>query len=170
MEDIAEGAGFGVATLYNYFNTKEGIFATMAREDMSLLQAEGEEILSRLTDEDPTVAVYELLKVYDRVYEFISYGVMQEFITHAKSNGPLHEVSGWVLGWQQGQLARALKSCQARGAVSQDLDCELAAEILIDLLVRRSQRLTDSTDELRGITRLRQMVELILNGWVCPQG
>ena len=31
MEDIAEQAGFGVATVYNYFKTKEGMFAAMGR-------------------------------------------------------------------------------------------------------------------------------------------
>ena len=41
MEDIAEEAGFGVATLYNYFRKKEGIFATMAREDMTVLEQAG---------------------------------------------------------------------------------------------------------------------------------
>ena len=39
MEEIAEQAGFGVATLYNYFKTKEGMFAAMAHDDMSELRA-----------------------------------------------------------------------------------------------------------------------------------
>jgi len=133
---------------------------------MSELEREGEDTLSRLP-EDPVEAAFELLRVYDRVYEYISYGVMQEFITHAKSNGPLHEISRWVLRWQQDPVARALKQCQERGSVSPELDSELAAEIVIDLLVRHNQRLTGPPAKLREFAHLKLRVELILEGWLC---
>ena len=165
MEDIADQAGFGVATLYNYFRTKEGIFATMAREDMTVLERAGEQALSRLPD-DPVDAVYALLQVYNRVYEFISYGLMQDFLVQSKSAGPLHEVSVWVLGWQHNQVVRALGQRQNSGAVSPELDCELAAKIVIDLLVRHNQRVADPSSEEGELGHLRHSTALILKGWV----
>jgi len=165
MEDIAAHAGFGVATLYNYFRTKAGIFATMARDDMSELERQGEVMLQKLP-EDPVQAVYGLLKVYNRVYDFISYAVMQEFIIQSKSSGPLHEVAAWVLGWQHRQVASALQLCQERGSVSRLLDTDLAAEIIIDLHVRHDQRLTE-TSEPRDLSHLEASLQLILHGWLC---
>jgi AcrR family transcriptional regulator len=165
MEEIADQAGFGVATVYNYFNTKEGIFAAMARDDMSELERQGEQRLGQLP-EDPVAAVYELLLVYNQVYQFISYGVMQEFIVHAKSNGPLHEISSWALGWQKNQVTRALEQCQERGSVSETLDCEMAAEIVIDLLVRHTQRLTGSAERPPPLEHLKLALTLILHGWL----
>ena len=78
MEDIAEQAGFGVATLYNYFKTKEGMFAAMAHDDMSEIKAQGRTVLENLPD-DPVKGVLALLKTYLKVYDYISYAVMQEF-------------------------------------------------------------------------------------------
>ena len=84
MEDIAEQAGFGVATVYNYFKTKEGMFAAMGREDMSELRTLGEAALADLPD-DPVEGVLALLKVYLKVFDYISYAVMQEFIIQSKT-------------------------------------------------------------------------------------
>jgi len=164
MDDIADRAGFGVATLYNYFRTKEGIFATMAREDMSELEQAGEDTLQRLA-EDPVDAIFALLQVYNRVYEFISFGLMQEFIIQSKGSGPLHEVSAWVLGWQQKQVANALQHCQERGRIAENLDCKLTAEIIIDLLIRHHQRRSAADEKLQEVERLKVKLALILHGW-----
>ena len=166
MEEIAERAGFGVATLYNYFKTKEGVFATMAREDMAVLKQRGEDTLSQ-HNADPVAAVYDLLQVYNRVFEFISYGVLQEFQDQAKTSGPLHEVSAWVHGWQHKQVARALRFCQSQGTLSERLDCDLAAEIVIDQLVRHSQRLRHISIHPPDISHLKSVLELMLEGWLC---
>jgi AcrR family transcriptional regulator len=166
MEEIAERAGFGVATLYNYFKTKEGVFATMAREDMAVLKQRGEHSLAQ-HNPDPVSAVYDLLQIYNRVFEFISYGAVQEFQDQAKTSGPLHDVSAWVHGWQQNQVCRALRYCQSQGTVSEGLDCELAAEIVIDQLVRHSQRMRHISIHPPDISHLKSVLELMLAGWLC---
>ena len=165
MEEIAERAGFGVATLYNYFKTKEGVFATMAREDMSVLKQRGEDTLSQ-HNPDPIAAVYDLLQVYNQVFDFISYGAVQEFQDQAKTSGPLHDVSAWVHGWQHDQVTRALRFCQSQGTISERLNCELAAEIVIDQLVRHSQRLRHMSIYPPDISHLKSVLELMLEGWL----
>jgi len=164
MEDIAERAGLGVATLYNYFNTKEGVFATMAREDMSVLQQRGEQTLAQ-QDVDPITAVYALLTVYNQVFEFISYAVLHEFQDQARAPGPLHDVSVWVNDWQQNQVARALRFCQSKGTLSAELNCELVAELVIDQLVKHAQRLGKIAAIPPDISHLKTILELVLHGW-----
>lgn len=164
MEEIAEQAGFGVATLYIYFKSKEGMFAAMARDDMSQLEKAGEQALTRLPD-DPVEAVYTLLREYNRVYEFVSYAVVEEFIAQSKSNGPLRDISRWVLGWQLDQLDRALRACQAKGTVSASLDTALAADIVKDLLLRHNQRVASAVEDAEDLRRLKKKIGLLLEGW-----
>ena len=166
MEEIAEHAGFGVATLYNYFKTKEGIFAAMARDDMSILMKDGEAALA-LQISEPTSAVYNLLEVYNRAFEFISYSVVQEFQDQSKSSGPLHEVSSWVNHWQHAQVSQALSFCQSQKTLSPELDCDLAAEIIIAQLYHHSRRSTPVNREPPDISHLRKVLALVLEGWLC---
>ena len=62
------------------------MFAAMAHDDMSELRALGEAALEGLPD-DPAKGVLALLKTYLKVYEYISYAVMQDFIIQAKPTG-----------------------------------------------------------------------------------
>ena len=165
MEEIADRSGFGVATLYTYFRTKEGMFAAMAREDMTELEEEGAEVLARLP-EDPVEGLFSLVQVYLKVYRFISYALMEEFILQSKSSGPLRDISSWVIGWQQGQLSQALRDAQSRGQLASDLDVEHVSEIVVDLLIRYNQRVTSDPDAGLEKQRLRQAIAILLAGWL----
>ena len=66
MEAIAERAEVGVATVYTYFANKEGVFAELARMDMSELKAEGEAVLEDLPA-DPAAAEQALSSIADAV-------------------------------------------------------------------------------------------------------
>lgn len=165
MEDIADQAGFGVATLYTYFKTKEGVFAAMARVDMSELQEAGERALEEPL-EDPLEAIWGLLTIYNRVYDYISWGLMSEFIANTKTKGPLRETAVWVQKWQADQISRVLLQGQVSGRVSEDLDTVLASEVIIDLLLRYNTRSNAAEDVEPGFFRLKQAVALVLTGWL----
>ena len=164
MEDIAEHADFGVATLYNYFNTKEGMFATMAREDMGILRSRGEALLAEPCNE-PVEAVCRLLRVYRDVFEFISYDLLLEFEQQLRVSGPLNEVANWVASWERDQISRALQSCQEQQMVSADLDCDLVAEVVVDQLIRFNQRRGRDICSETLDDRLRQVIQLMCEGW-----
>lgn len=164
MEEIAEKANFGVATIYNYFGSKEGIFAALAREDQSLIKAQAEEQLLKLP-KDPVDAVFSLIQVYDRMYDHMSYSAIQEFIVRSKRGGPLQEVSSWVLNWQAEQVRQALKHGQKQGVLSKKLDSKLAAFIIIDLQVRHNQRATSTPDDPEDLKVVKKSIALILEGW-----
>ena len=164
MEDIAEQAGFGVATLYNYFKTKEGMFAAMAHDDMSEIKAQGKTVLENLPD-DPVKGVLALLKTYLKVYDYISYAVMQEFIIQIKTNGPLHDISEWSINWQRDQMKVVLDTAKASGRLNSALDTGLMSYVLIDLFIRYNQRISNDRNDKHQFSELRKIINLVLEGW-----
>ena len=164
MEDIAEQAGFGVATLYNYFKTKEGMFAAMAHDDMSEIKAQGKTVLETLPD-DPVKGVLALLKTYLKVYDYISYAVMQEFIIQIKTNGPLHDISEWSINWQRDQMKVVLDTAKASGRLNSALDTGLMSYVLIDLFIRYNQRISNDRNDKHQFSELRKIINLVLEGW-----
>ena len=164
MEDIAEQAGFGVATVYNYFKTKEGMFAAMGRDDMSEIRALGEAALADLPD-DPVEAVLALLKVYLKVFEYISYAVMQEFIIQSKTSGPLHDESERAIGWQRDQVKIALDTAKTSGRLDSALDTSLMSYVIIDLFIRYTQRISNNRSNKHQFSELRKIINLVLGGW-----
>ena len=167
MEEIAEQAGFGVATLYNYFKTKEGMFAAMAHDDMSELKALGEAALKGLPG-DPAKGVLALLKTYLKVYEYISYAVMQDFIIQSKTNGPLQDIAEWSINWQRDQVKVALDTAKTSGRLNPALDTGVMSYVLIDLFIRYNQRITDNRNDKNQFTELRKIINLVLEGWQTP--
>ena len=165
MDEIADKAEFGVATVYTYFKSKEGVFAEMARDDMMEIKQEGEAILEDLP-ENPLSAVSELLSVYEKLFDYISYGVMDEFIIQAKSNGPLRTVALWITAWKQEQICSALQHCQQQGAILKGLDTHLASHVILDLYYRHNSRLTNSPEDEHDFTQLQRAIALVLEGWV----
>lgn len=164
MEDIAEQAGFGVATLYNYFKTKEGMFAAMAHDDMSEIKAQGITVLENLPD-NPVKGVLALLKTYLKVYDYISYAVMQEFIIQIKTNGPLHDISEWSINWQRDQVRVVLDTAKASGRLNSALDAGLMSYVLIDLFIRYNQRISNDRNDKHQYSELSKIINLVLEGW-----
>lgn len=164
MEAIAERADVGVATVYTYFGNKEGVFAELARMDMSELQAEGEAALMSLP-EDPVAAVLHLIGIYKRVHDYISYEVIREFTLGARKKGQIREVAHWVREWQADQLARVLEQRKAAGSIAGSLATEEAAQIICDLLEKYYDRAATDEQERKAFESLKKRVTLIFDTW-----
>jgi len=167
MDGIAERAGVGVATVYTYFTNKEGVFAELARMDMSELQAEGEAKLRQLPG-DPVAAVLSLLDIYARAHEFVSYEVMKEFTIGARTSGPLREVAHWITEWKLEQLTAALTRAQHAGALAPELPVRDAAQTISDLLDRYYERATSEENNRRALDLLKRCVRLLFEDWRAP--
>ncbi len=63
FEEIARASGVGVATVYNHFQTKEGIVAALLRPDLEKILAEAQRVLKR-PPRDPATAMVRLLSAY----------------------------------------------------------------------------------------------------------
>ena len=169
MEDIAEAAGFGVATLYTYFKTKEGVFAAMAKNDMSELKAEGEEALTCLPS-DPVQALLVLFHIYAKVYDYVPYAVVRDFVLNSKSAGPIHDVAVWADEWQMDQVARALKLCQKKGVLDRNLDAMLAAAMIVVLIRHRNNQTVEGPKTGKRLVNLKPALNLLLKGWLTTSG
>ncbi len=164
MDAVAERAGVGVATVYTYFKNKEGVFAELARMDMSELQAEGEAALGALP-EDPLLAVQQLLGVYKRVHDYISYEVIRAFSMGAREKGRIREVAYWIRDWQADQLTRTLSARQAAGLVAPSLPTAAAAQLICDLLEKYYDRAVTDAQECKAFANLNNQVALLFDNW-----
>jgi AcrR family transcriptional regulator len=164
MDAIAESAGVGVATVYTYFNSKEGVFAELARMDMSELKAEGEAALASLPP-DPVVAVQALLAIYKRVHEYISYEVVREFGIGARTQGPIRDVAAWMREWQSDQIARVLEAGKVSARISGSLATRDAAQIICDLSERYYDRAVSDAQERKAWANLMRWVALLFEDW-----
>ncbi len=164
MDAIADRAGVGVATVYTYFNNKEGVFAALARMDMSELRNQGEEALKDLPA-DPVDAVLALIDIYARVHEYISYEVISDFTIGARTQGPLRQVAHWINEWRTDQLTRALGAAQKAGRLSPKLPVRDAAQIICDLLDRYYDRATSEESDRAARSTLKRCVGLLFDDW-----
>ena len=164
MEAIAEQADVGVATVYTYFKNKEGVFAALARMDMSELQAEAEAALPSLP-EDPVAAVIKLLGIYQRVHDYISYEVIRAFALGARKKGRIREVAVWVRDWQVDQLRRTLEARKDAALVAQSLNTEEAAQVICDLLEKYYDRAATDAQQRKAFESLERRVSLIFDAW-----
>jgi AcrR family transcriptional regulator len=164
MDAIAERAGVGVATVYTYFTSKEGVFAELARMDMAELRDAGDEALKTLPA-DPVEAILRLLDIYSRAHDYVSYEVIRDFTVGARTNGPLREVARWITEWELKQLAAAMEKAQRAGALSPTLPVRDAAQIICDLLDRYYERATSEENDRRALGTLRRSVKLLFTDW-----
>ena len=164
MDAIAEEAGVGVATVYTYFSSKEGVFAELARMDMTEVKAAGEAAMAELPS-DPVAAVQTLLGVYKRLHDYISYEVIREFGIGARTQGPIREVAAWMRDWQSDQIARALEAGKSSGQVARDLPSADAAQIICDLSERYYDRATSDAQEQKAYANLMRWVALLFEDW-----
>ena len=164
MDAIAERAEVGVATVHTYFTTKEGVFAELARMDMSELKCEGEALLEQLP-EDPVEAVQALLDIYFKVQNYISFDVMRDFAAESKKSGPMRDVAVWINHWQSAQVTEALARGRESGTISESLPLEELAYIIIDLLIRSYDRITSGEDSELESRKLKVRVRLLFADW-----
>ena len=164
LDAIAERAEVGVATVHTYFTTKEGLFAELARMDMSELKWEGEALLEQLP-EDPVEGIQALLNIYFKVQNYISFDVMRDFVAESKKTGPMREVAVWINHWQAAQVTEVLDRGKATGAISESLPLEELTYIIIDLLIRSYDRITSGEDSKTEQIKLNQRVQLLFADW-----
>lgn len=164
MDAVAEGAEVGVATVYTYFGNKETLFAELARRDMSLLEEEGARALRDLP-EDPVEAVTELLTIYDKVHDFISYEVIRDFMTGAKADGPIREAARWMDKWKVEQIEQALDDAQRNGRLAPKLSTRDVARIISELSNRYYEGGRQPEPTRQAFLNLKRWVALLFDDW-----
>lgn len=165
MDAIADAAEVGVATIYIYFENKEGLVSALIRKDVSELGQEADELLKHLSD-DPAEAVISLLDIYRKFEDYVSYELMREFIIQAKTEGPISDIIAWSHQIQIDGVKRALEHGQKAQTVSPTLDAEIAAGVIIDLLDRYISRLTSETGQSTDPDILSKYIRILFENWL----
>jgi AcrR family transcriptional regulator len=165
MDAIAQRAEIGVATVYTYFGNKESLFADLARRDMTELRDEASEVLGKISD-DPGDAVMELLNVYDKVRNYITSNVINDFTIGSKIVGPLRDTARWMDGWKVQQIGSALELAQEKGNLSSKLPAIEAAEIVNELFNQYYQRYQSLESPKKAFDQLERRVRLLFVNWV----
>lgn len=164
MEAIAEAASVGVATVYTYFENKEGLAAAIIRKDNTKMFEEADALFDSLA-EDPAEAVASMTAIFKDFNRFISAELLRDFITQAKGSGPISEALAWCHQCQIDLIDRVLIHRQSIGTVSRGLDTHLAAELIADLLDRHVSRLTKSRDPDAVTDQLSDFIRLLFKNW-----
>ncbi len=165
MDAIADAAEVGVATIYIYFENKEGLVSALIQKDMLSLGHEADELLKSQPD-DPAEAVIAILDIYRKFEDYVSYELMREFIIQAKSDGPISDIVAWSHKIQVDGIRRALEHGQNVKTVSTTLDTELAAGVIVDLLDRYISRLTSETGRYTDPDILPKYIKVLFQNWL----
>jgi len=131
MDMIAERAGFGVATLYKYVQSKGGIIRELVTPDMLMIFELGERIIQNPPD-DPADAMSALIKCYRRIGnnwndKWLMRLISVPLIPEDRVLSSLVEFADTKVMEQIRDLLRVL---QFRGHVTQGLDVSDMATIL----------------------------------------
>jgi AcrR family transcriptional regulator len=165
MDAIADAAEVGVATIYIYFENKEGLVSALIQKDMLRLGHEADELLKSLPD-DPAEGVIAILDIYRKFEDYVSYELMREVIIQAKSDGPVSDIVAWSQKIQVDGIRRALEHGQKAKTVSPTLDTELAAGVIVDLLDRYISRLTSETGASTDPDILPRYIKILFQNWL----
>jgi AcrR family transcriptional regulator len=167
VEDIAERAEVGVATVYKYFGSKSGVLHEIMRPDILSMREAGEMVLLD-PPLDPAEAVVALLFAY----QFRDHWAHKDLI-RAMAGGDFgyggvfdelrREVDAFVLE----QLRELLENAQKRGAVQPRLDAEDMATIIYSMLNHNFQQYVREGDMPTAVFQrnLRRHIILLFEGW-----
>ena len=165
MVAIADAANVGVATIYTYFENKEGVVSALVYKDFSEVCEEVEDRLTCLPD-NPVKAVSSLLEIYRKFDTYISYELMRAFLSQAKTKGPVRSAFDWSHNLQVSHVKTALEHAQQAGKICPALDVEAAAGIVIDLHDRHVDRMMIHADARHDYRQFEKYLSVMFDAWL----
>jgi AcrR family transcriptional regulator len=171
MDQIASRAGCGVATVYNYYASKEGIVTELLRKDIQAMLSAGKAVIDGLgPSAEPGPAVMALLSVYRdfggsdwarrdllRITIFPNLGnegALAEFITVSEAQ-------------IQKQIYQLLFKLRGSGNLAGDLDLDDVTAIIFDIFNQSFGRYL-TRDDLKFddmFTQLSRRICLLFDNW-----
>ena len=138
VDEIAIAAGVAKGSIYNYFRSKQDLFAQLFAESMAQTRQEitrvmaedisAQEKLGKLLDLGFQRVVMDDMKVGQLALEFWAGAVRQG------QAGPLAEVFGELYDWYHGLLVDLLHSGQRRGEFELKYDVDISATLMMAVL------------------------------------
>ncbi|MBS0374166.1 MAG: TetR/AcrR family transcriptional regulator [Proteobacteria bacterium] len=173
FEEIAESAGFGVATVYKYFGSKEGIVVALLEPELAAIMARGEEVIAQ-PPADPADAMMALMTCYARLgggwapREILRLTIFPGLGNEAALTALVRRSDASV----RRQVRALLETMQRTGRVAPGLDLRSAADVVFALLNQHFGAFL-SNPELRFgqvLRSLERTVRVVFEDWRAAPG
>lgn len=158
MDDIAEKAEVGVATLYTYFESKAGLLKALHDKDFAETQSEVDAIVPTLTG-DPVESVLKVLNIYHKITHKVSFKLTSEIISESKNTGLIRDSIQFAHNTTVDQIEQVLRLCQQAGTISKALNLNIAAKIIVDLSDRYLSRLASAENATKHKNQLNEYIQ-----------
>jgi len=165
MDAIADRANVGVATIYSYFDNKEGVAAALTYKDASMLINEVHNIQGDLP-QDPVAAVCKILAIYSRIFDCGSYGLIRLLLNKVKQSGAVSTIASSIRNQHIEQISQTLIERQLTGLISKDLDITVAANIIVDLLDRHINRMSSYPEKGANRESFNKAISVLFHNWL----
>jgi len=162
LDDVAREAQVGKGTIYLYFKSKDDLVVHLAMHGHAALCALIREIIDRREHDFEERLVHVCAKVSEfMVGHHTLFRIMQE--EEMLSPSLVHENRSQLEGGRlelQGLVVTILRDGQAQGRLRNDIDLELQAESLMEMM-----RVRDWYPETPGRPSIRQLIDVFIHGF-----
>lgn len=169
---IAERAGVGVATVFRYFNSKEGILAALSRRDIDKVNARVRAAIASLP-EDPAQAVLRVFSTVLQMHQMPS--------THIRGQTRLwllvttgHPETDEVVTSSDRELQQMIRDLLAHyrkiGRISKNLDLDDLSIVLFAVFYHHYMRMgLDRSVRVEEVTAdLARHIPIVFASWTTP--
>jgi len=167
IEDIAELANVGVATVYKYFGAKGALIREVLRPQIDDMRVNGQAVIANPAD-DPADAVIGLLSSYDIADDWQQRDLLRAVIRLDLGysdvfEGLRDETEDLILF----QIEKLLEGFQRRGRLAEGLNLKDIAVIISGMLSQHLQHFTHHPEMTREQTGadLRRRIRLVFEPW-----
>lgn len=132
MEAVAHKASVGVATVYNYFRTKEGIVHELITPDLRRVWALNEKVIAD-PPQDPAEAVLAVVRNFQSAFDNWRFRRLLRALTlptHTGEPTVMQQLVDWSDQQAEQQFRDLLRALQLRGHIHKDADVRRMATIV----------------------------------------
>lgn len=169
MTQVAAAAGFGIATVYKYFRSKEGVVCGLLRPDLEKVLAAGDRVLAD-APADPARAVLALLSGYGELggHEWSRRELLRMTIFKGLGNsGELGALIDEAEARVQGQLRQLLAILRRQGRLARGIDLGDASGLIFAIFNQHFGTYSATEDASYQHTQklLERHIVLLFKNW-----
>ncbi len=168
MEDIAEIAQVGVATVYNYFGTKFDLLRAMLEPEIQRVISEANTLLAHLPD-DPLEGIVALARCYGIGPEWQNRGMLEPFAKdYFLSRKGKHNAFQEMNDMRKAHYKKLFKYYKKQGLLDPEMNEDDAIFIISGLyFLQLREMLFHNTETMsQSITNLERRIEFVFSGLV----
>ncbi len=169
FEEIAAAAGVGVATVYKYFNSKQGLVIALLEPDLLRILSSAQKVIDRLPA-DPAKSMVQLLSCYGDLggHNWASRELLQLTVFPGLGNeGLLTEFVRRAESGTMRQISELLRRQKTAGRLRANLPVEDATAVIFALLNQNfgMYMFDPQLSYARMFRQLSRRVQLVFTNW-----